>query len=136
MFIWLGISIVFFIIEAIVPGLISLWFGIAAAITMILSPFLDNYFHEFYVFIILSIIIFIITKKVSKNWKTKKRDKVDRIRGSIVEIKSINDKGLYEIYLDGKNWTGKSYDSLEVGEKAEVIGIEGIRLVLKKLEDK
>ena len=53
--------------------------------------------------------------------ENKKKDRVDRITGSIVEIKSINDE-LSEIYLDGKNWSGKSSEDLEVGEKAEVIG--------------
>ncbi len=134
MLIWLGAAVVFFIIEAAVPGLVSLWFGIAAAITMIVSPFIKSIKYEFYFFIILSAIIFFLTRKISKSWKTRKKDRVDRIRGSIVEIKSINDKGFYEIYLDGKNWSGKSSEDLEVGEKAEVIGIEGIRLILKKIE--
>ena len=133
---WLVAAIVFFIIEAIVPGLISLWFGIAAMITMILSSFIKNFLYEFYVFIVLSGIIFLLTKKISKSWRTRKIEQVDRIIGSIVEISDINDKGFYEIYLDGKNWTGKCIDSLEVGEKAKVIKIEGIKLILEKIEQK
>lgn len=107
---------------------------VAAVVTMLVSPFVKNFLYEFYIFIILSGILFFFTRKIAKSWKAKRKDKIDRIRGMVVEVKSINDKGLYEIYLDGKNWTGKSSDSLEVGEKVQVVDIEGIRLVLKKLE--
>lgn len=134
MLIWLVAAVLFFIVEAVVPGLVSVWFGMAAVVTMLVSPFVKNFLYEFYIFIILSGILFFFTRKIAKSWKAKRKDKIDRIRGMVVEVKSINDKGLYEIYLDGKNWTGKSSDSLEVGEKVQVVDIEGIRLVLKKLE--
>lgn len=134
MFWWLGIGIVFFIIEAIIPGLISIWFGIAAMITMIISTFIDNIFYQFYIFIILSGIIFVITKNISKKWRERKKENLDRIRGQIVEIRSIKNNGDYEIYLDGKNWIGKSSESFEVGEKARVAKIEGIKLILEKVD--
>ena len=134
MFWWLGIGIVFFIIEAIIPGLISIWFGIAAMITMVISTFIDNIFYQFYIFIILSGIIFVITKNISKKWRERKKENIDRIRGQIVEIRSIKNNGDYEIYLDGKNWIGKSSESFEVGEKVRVARIEGIKLVLEKVD--
>lgn len=134
MFWWLGIGIVFFIIEAIIPGLISIWFGIAAMITMIISTFIDNIFYQFYIFIILSGIIFVITKNISKKWRERKKENLDRIRGQIVEIRSIKNNGDYEIYLDGKNWIGKSSKSFEVGEKVRVTRIEGIKLILEKVD--
>ncbi len=134
MVMWLVAAVVFFIIEAVIPGLISLWFGIAAALTMIFSPFIKNTAYEFYLFIILSAVIFLFTRNISKTWREKRADKVDRIRGTIVQIRGINDKGQYDVYLDGKNWIGKSKDSLEVGEEAEVLDIEGIKLVLKKID--
>lgn len=134
MLIWLIVAVIFFVVEAIVPGLVSLWFGISATITMLLSPLVKNMIYEFYIFIILSAILFIITRTFVKSWRKNRKDVLDRIRGAIVEVKSINDKGLYEIYLDGKNWIGKSDSSLEIGEKVQVIDIEGIKLVLKKIE--
>ena len=136
MLIWLVAAVLFFIVEAAVPGLVSVWFGMAAVVTMLVSPFVKNFLYEFYIFIILSGILFFFTRKIAKSWKEKRKDKLDRIRGTVVEVKSINDKGLYEIYLDGKNWTGKSSDSLEVGEKVQVVDIEGIKLVLKNLKNR
>lgn len=133
MLMWLAAAVIFFVVEAVIPGLISLWFGIAAVITMMCSPFIEDILYEFYLFTVLSGIIFFLTRKICRKWKKNKKDTVDRIRGSIVTVRGINDKGQYDIYLDGKNWTGRCDESLEVGEEAEVIGIEGIKLVLKKI---
>lgn len=133
MLMWLAAAVIFFVIEAVIPGLISLWFGIAAVITMMCSPFIEDILYEFYLFTVLSGIIFFLTRKICRKWKKNKKDTVDRIRGSIVTVRGINDKGQYDIYLDGKNWTGRCDESLEVGEEAEVTGIEGIKLVLKKI---
>lgn len=135
MIMWLAAAIGFFIIEAIIPGLISLWFGIAAVLTMLCSPFIENVIYEFYVFIILSGITFFITKNISAKWRGRRKDNVDRIRGSIVKVRGINDteEKQYDIYLDGKNWTGRCDELLEIGEEAEVVDIEGIKLILKKI---
>lgn len=133
MIMWLAAAVVFFVVEAGISGLISLWFGIAAIITMLCSPFINNIIYEFYLFIVLSAVIFLLTKNMSKAWRERKKDTLDRITGSIVKVRGMNEREDYDIYLDGKNWIGKCDESLEVGEEAEVIGIEGIKLILKKI---
>ncbi len=133
MIMWLAAAVVFFVVEAGISGLISLWFGIAAIITMLCSPFINNVIYEFYLFIVLSAVIFLLTKNMSKAWRERKKDTLDRITGSIVKVRGMNEREDYDIYLDGKNWIGKCDESLEVGEEAEVIGIEGIKLILKKI---
>ncbi len=135
MLVWFAAAVIFFVIEAVIPGLVSLWFGIAAVITMICSPFMKNILYEFYLFIVLSGIIFFLTRKICREWKKNKKDTVDRIRGSIVKVRGMNEREQYDIYLDGKNWIGRCDESLEIGEEAEVIGIEGIKLILKKIKN-
>ena len=135
MLVWFAAAVIFFVIEAVIPGLVSLWFGIAAVITMICSPFIKNILYEFYLFIVLSGIIFFFTRKICREWKKNKKDTVDRIRGSIVKVRGMNEREQYDIYLDGKNWIGRCDESLEIGEEAEVIGIEGIKLILKKIKN-
>lgn len=135
MLVWFAAAVIFFVIEAVIPGLVSLWFGIAAVITMICSPFMKNILYEFYLFIVLSGIIFFFTRKICREWKKNKKDTVDRIRGSIVKVRGMNEREQYDIYLDGKNWIGRCDESLEIGEEAEVIGIEGIKLILKKIKN-
>lgn len=108
MLIWLVAAVLFFIVEAVVPGLVSVWFGMAAVVTMLVSPFVKNFLYEFYIFIILSGILFFFTRKIAKSWKAKRKDKIDRIRGTVVEVKSINDKGLYRFILTEKTGQEKA----------------------------
>ena len=49
-----------------------------------------------------------------------------------MRFKEIDERGNYIIYLDGKHWLGKSETLLNVGDKAKILKIEGIKLVLEK----
>jgi membrane protein implicated in regulation of membrane protease activity len=136
---WLAGMIIFLIIEAIVPGLISIWCGIAAAITAIFAVYVKDIWYQIYFFLILSVILFIITRKFANNMFNKSKNKddtVDRINGSIVEIREIDSAGNYQVYLDGKIWTGISDKHFVVGDKVKVVGIKGIKLLLDEINNK
>lgn len=130
--IWLIGAIIFAVVEFIVPGLISIWFAISAVATMFFSMLIDNILYQGYFFIIVSIVLLLLTRSYCKKIRSQKNDKVDRIIGTIIEIKDIDEKGNYIIYLDGKYWLGKSETLLNIGDKAKILKIEGIKLVLEK----
>ncbi|MCD7979486.1 MAG: NfeD family protein [Fusobacterium sp.] len=83
---------------------------------------------------ILSAVLLASTRKFSKKMLERKDGSVDRITGSIVEVKGIAPNGNYEIYFDGKHWVGKSDEELEIGDKVKILRIEGIKLVLEKVK--
>lgn len=130
--IWLIGAIVFAVVEFIVPGLISIWFAISAVATMFFSMVIESILYQGYFFIIVSIVLLFLTRSYCKKIRSQKNDKVDRITGTIVEIKDIDEKGNYILYLDGKHWLGKSEVPLNVGDKAKILKIEGIKLVLER----
>ncbi len=131
---WLVGAVFFAVVELIVPGLISIWFALAAAITIFFSMAVDSGIYQGYFFVILSAVLLASTRKFSKKMLERKDGNVDRITGSVVEIKGIAPNGNYEIYFDGKHWVGKSDENLEVGDKVKILRIEGIKLVLEKIE--
>ncbi|MDU1911663.1 NfeD family protein [Fusobacterium sp.] len=133
---WLAGAVFFTVVELIVPGLISIWFALAAAITIFFSIVVDNGLYQGYFFVILSAVLLASTRKFSKKMLERKDGNVDRITGSVVEIKGIDPNGNYEIYFDGKHWVGKSDEKLEIGDKVKILRIEGIKLVLEKIECK
>lgn len=130
--IWLVGAIIFAVIEFIVPGLISIWFAISAVITIFFSMIVEKVLYQGYFFVVVSVLLLLITRKYCKKIRSQKNDKVDRITGTVVEIKEIDERGNYIIYLDGKHWLGKSETLLNVGDKAKILKIEGIKLVLEK----
>lgn len=138
-YLWLIAMVIFLIIEAIVPGLISIWCAISAAITAIFSYHIDDLINQVYFFLILSIVLFVVTRKYVKNYMDKKNnqaDNIERIIGQIVDIKRVNYNNTYNIYLDGKHWTGISDKAFSQGDKAKVVDIKGIKLVLVHPDEK
>lgn len=130
--VWLVGAIIFAVIEFIVPGLISIWFAISAVITIFFSMIVEKILYQGYFFVVVSVLLLLITRNYCKKIRSQKNDKVDRITGTVVEIKEIDERGNYIIYLDGKHWLGKSETLLNVGDKAKILKIEGIKLVLEK----
>lgn len=130
--IWLVGAIIFAVVEFIVPGLISIWFAISAVITIFFSMIVEKVLYQGYFFVVVSVLLLLITRNYCKKIRSQKNDKVDRITGTVVEIKEIDERGNYIIYLDGKHWLGKSETLLNVGDKAKILKIEGIKLVLEK----
>lgn len=132
-YIWLILTIVFAVGEVTAPGLISIWFALSAGIMTLVSRFIVDPMNEFYLFVILSLIFLIATRPLSKKILSKRSYKLeDRIIGQIVVIEEVLDDGRYEVTLDGKHWKAICNEDLEVGSKARVLSIEGIKLILEK----
>jgi membrane protein implicated in regulation of membrane protease activity len=133
MYIWLILTIIFLAIEAYIPAFISIWFAMAAAIVTIISAYIPEIINQFYIFVGLSFFFIIATRPLSKKLLSKRKDKIEnRIIGQIVEIKEIGESGEYEIYLDGKHWKARCDKELHIGDRAKVLKIQGIRLILEK----
>ncbi len=76
--IWFGLVIALLLIELATTKLVTIWYVASAIVSMILSMFINNYFVEFLVFIILGTILLFTTKPylvkfLEKNKLTKKK---------------------------------------------------------------
>ncbi len=60
--IWFGLVIALLLIELATTRLVTIWYVASAIVSMILSMFINNYFVEFLVFIILGTILLFTTK--------------------------------------------------------------------------
>ncbi|MGL5123173.1 MAG: NfeD family protein [Fusobacteriaceae bacterium] len=129
---WGALTVIFLIIEAIIPGLISIWFALGALSALLYSIFYSSIIWQMILFIVVSIGSMIALRKFSVNKLNKKQENIDRIRGKIVKVKKIEDSLNYGVYLDGKSWTIKSEEEIRVNDMVEVIEIEGNKLVVKK----
>ncbi|WP_372714859.1 NfeD family protein [Ilyobacter sp.] len=133
MYIWLILTIIFLILEGYTTALISIWFALAAGILTLVSGYIPDIMKQFYLFVTLSFVFIIVTRTLSKKLLSKRKEKIEsRIIGQVVEVKSVISPGDYEIYLDGKHWKAKCDEELHVGDKAKVLKIQGIKLILEK----
>ena len=57
--IWLGLIIVLTLLELSTKNLVTIWFVGSAIVSLILSIFVDNYFIQFIVFVLLGTILLV-----------------------------------------------------------------------------
>ena len=134
---WLMLTIIFTVIEFIIPALVTVWFAFAAAITIFISLIFDNLKIEITFFTIISVLAIIFIRPFAKKLLSKNKDNFDAetIDTSIV-IKKIVDvtkeEKIYDVSYKGSIWTALSSEIFEVGDIPIITGFKGNKIIIKK----
>ncbi|MFA5686972.1 MAG: NfeD family protein [Bacilli bacterium] len=137
--IWLGVFVISIVIEALEPGLISIWFAGGAILALILSiipgvPF----WVEIIVFIIASVTLIFSIRPLTKKYLLKKETKSnveEKIGEKCTVLVEVNELSHGEVQLNGIIWTAVAKNKGDVFLKDEVVvivGIDGNKLVIDK----
>ena len=135
---WICAMVLFLIIEAVTPMLVSVWFALGALVAAILSYIGLDTNGCVMVFALVSAVSIALFKKLfDGRFKTKhERTNADRLIGAqgIVEgdIDPVMGKGT--VVVQGNLWSAKADVNIPAGEKIEVCAIEGVKLLVKKVE--
>lgn len=138
-FVWLGIAVVFGIIEVATVQLTTIWFAAGAIVTMVVAVCgVDSPVAQILIFVAVSVIALIATRPLVKRLTNKRRQptNADRSIGQtvIVTAEIDNEKGVGAVNLAGVAWSARSEDGsiIAEGEKAVVKSIEGVKLIVSK----
>ncbi len=134
---WFIVFVVLLFIELATVNLVSIWFAVGSLLAFITTFITDNILIQILVFVISSTIALILTKPIIK--KIKSREIVptnfDRVLGKRGEvIKKITEDKYGEVKVLGTVWTAMASETLEVGQKVKIKGIDGVKLVVIKEE--
>ena len=135
---WILATVAFLVIEACTSAVVSIWFAGGAVAGLIASMFDVGFGFQIFVFLFVSVILIVFLRKIAfKTIRGKKQDtNLDRIIGSkVVILEEVNNLQRTGTACVGDiEWKVKSEDGeiIEKGETAEVVKIEGVRLVVKK----
>lgn len=137
---WIILFLVLLFIELATVNLISIWFAIGAVVAFIISFFTDSILVQLLVFVVVSIIALFITlplvKKVRNKGKTIPTN-LDRVIGKKAEVvKAIRPNHYGEVEVFGNVWTAISDDVFQIGDKVIVDRIDGVKLIVRKEEEK
>ncbi len=135
--IWLIILIFLIILEACTINLVSIWFIASSLVSLILSFFINSFFIQFAVFVILGIILLLTTRKILVNLLKPKNvsTNLDRVVGKeAIVTEPIKKNVIGEVKVDGKKWSAYSDASFEKGDTVKVISIDGVKLKVGKKE--
>jgi len=134
---WLILTIVFTVIEFIIPALVTVWFAFAAAMTIFISLAFDNLKVEITFFTIVSVLAIIFIRPLAKKILSKNKDNFDAeaIDTSII-VKRIVDvtkeEKIYDVSYKGSIWTALSSEIFEVGDIPIITGFKGNKIIIKK----
>ena len=140
--IWLGVIIVAALIEVFSVQLVAIWFSIGALITMVTAYFGLDPQWQIAVFLVVSIILILSTRRVVKKILTPKlqRTNADRLIGMECvitgDIDNVDGKGSAKV--SGQDWTARAVrDDMKIpaGSKAVIREISGVKLIVEALSN-
>jgi membrane protein implicated in regulation of membrane protease activity len=138
-FVWLGLTIVFALIEGATAQLTTIWFALGSAIAFVVAVCgVKSVMIQVIVFVAVSVITLLATRPLVKKIIHKKVEptNADRNIGETgVTVTDVNNLlGTGEVNLKGTIWTARSADDTVIPKdtQVKVIKIEGVKLIVEQ----
>ena len=142
LWLWLGTMVVFGAVEAMTAGLVSIWFVIGAAAALAGALLGAGLGVQTALFVGVSALALAVTRPLVRRFAADKAvpTNADRVLGVTAKVTETIDNENFTgaVYTDGKTWTARSADGsvIPAGAMAEVLRMEGVKLYVKKIEEK
>lgn len=140
--IWLIFVIVFLAIEVFTVTLSSIWFAAGSFAGLLVAMFDGSVVLQIIVALIVTFGLLYLTKPWSKKFLDGKKENTnaDRAIGqetrAIERISNLDQTG--RVFVHGMEWTARTEDdtiTIEQGELVRVIRIEGVKLIVERVEE-
>jgi len=120
-------------LEVIIPGLYFPAWGIALLIYGIFLQIFPQY--AFISAIISGILTIVILHKFVYSIGEEIKIGAERFVGKIgIAVEDLEENGYGRIEIENQTWLAKSKDKIKNGDKVEILGVEGVSLIVKKYE--
>lgn len=136
---WLVIIILLTILEVVTINLVSIWFIVSGIVSLFVSFAIDSFYIQFSIFVCLGLVLMLLTRPylVRKLGKTKVSTNLDRVIGMEgIVTEEITRFKIGEVKVDGKKWSAISDEKIKVGEEVIIENIDGVKLVVRKENEK
>lgn len=137
-YVWIGLIILFLVIEAATLGLTTIWFTIGAIFSLLAAVFGWALEVQIGIFFVISVVLFFFTRPVALKYL-----KVGHVKTNVnavigktgVVTQSIPENERGQVKVSGQIWTaiGQNGESMEKDEEVEVVAIEGVKLIVKRI---
>lgn len=136
--IWTIVLIISLAVEALTLNLVTIWIALGALVALISSIFVSSVMIQTVIFIITTLLTLIFTRSFIKDILKVKSVKtnLDSVVGQIGIVTSdISEDKRGKVKIAGKIWTAISDSPISVGERVEILAIEGVKLVVKRRDE-
>lgn len=136
--IWGVIFVGTLILELLTADIDTIWFCLSSLVCTVLAAFKLHYLIQIGVFIVLSIILMLLTRPLTRKMMNREIVKTnsDKVIGTLgVVITKFSDDEIGEVKADGQIWRAINREGASFEEKEKVIveGISGNKLIVQKL---
>ena len=138
---WILVMVVAIIIEISTQQLVSVWFAIAAFCSFILAYLHFPFEIQLMTFVVVSVASFLLVRRYLKPYiqTTVVPTNTDRLLNQeAIVTRAITAHGRGEVKVFGQFWTARCDDpsvTLDIGQSATVLAIEGATLIVKLSEE-
>lgn len=136
---WVVALVVFLIVEAVIAGLVSIWFVFGSLVALICAALGAAVWLQIFWFVIVSVATLVLTRPLVKRYVDSRSvaTNADRSigRAAVVTERIDNLAATGAVKLDGVVWTARSTDdavAIETGERVTVRAIEGVKLIVER----
>ena len=137
--VWLIAVVVFLVVEAVVPGLVSIWFAAGALAAVLGALFGAPRWLQFAWFLVISVAALALTRPLAKKYVNARTmpTNADRILGRECVVRETIDnlQGTGSVAADGKIWTARMTEETGTAQAGEIViarRIEGVKLIVEK----
>lgn len=136
--IWLGLMVLFLLVEWATVGLVSVWFAGGALVAMLLACAGVSTMWQLTVFFLVSAALLLLTRPVAVRYINNKKEKTnyEGVIGRTVKVTervdNYNQTGSANV--SGQEWMARSEEDsviIEEGTLARVVNIKGVTLILE-----
>ena len=135
---WTCAIILFLVIEAIVPGLVSIWFAVGSIPALISALFRGPVWLQVVLYLVTSVVALALTRPLAKKYVNSRVQptNADMLIGRDCVVKETVDnlQGTGAVSVAGKVWTARAENEneiLPVSSVAQVLRIDGVKLIVK-----
>ena len=133
--IWILIAIVFILLELTTNTFVLLWFGIGAVAAAVLNYLGFDIYIQFIVFVVVSVILIISTRKFANRItpESSKKTTAERLIGKKAKVLRQIDDNTFVVSVGGEEWSAHTNDSVDIGGNVKVVGINSIILIIERI---
>lgn len=135
---WLVAMVALLIVEALVPGLVSIWFAIGALAALIAALLHAPLWLQIVWFLAVSVATLVLTRPLAQrfvNSRTQPTNADALIGHDCVVTEAIDNlAGTGAVKIGGKVWTARSEEEntrFATGDVVTAVRIEGVKLIVK-----
>ncbi len=136
--VWIGVIVVFGVMEAATAGLTSIWFVLGGVAGLLAAICNGSIWLQVILFFTVSIVALIATRPLVRKLTQKNltATNADRVVGELARVTEKIDNAVPTgaVYVDGKTWSARSVDGSVIPEQTmvKVVRMEGVKLFVEK----